>query len=147
MIALLVIASIGVILYGYMLMSRLDRFMERGGFAGQPKVALEREILLYGEPETTDVIGLALDNAAITYDSASSLEIKDGATYRWVGAFSKDDERNLLICLLAKRKYESIRMMAKCNDMTYDNIFRQAGVTVIFTSDIVPDRILACLRG
>lgn len=149
MIALLIITSVGVILYGYMLMGRMDRFMERGGFAGELKsiAVLEREILLYGGRKTIDAITSALEDAAITYDHTNELEIKDEVTYHWVGAFSKDDESNLFICMLAKRKNESIRMMAKCNDMVYENIFRQMGVTVIFQNDISPKRILACLRG
>ncbi len=149
MIALLIIISVGVILYGYMLMGRLDRFMERGGFAGELKsVAVsEREILLYGERKTIEAIASALEKAAITYDHTNELEIKDQVTYDWVGAFSKDDESNLFLCMLAKRKNESIHMMAKCNDMIYESIFRQMGVTVIFQNDISPNRIVACLRG
>ena len=149
MIALLIILSVGVMLYGYMLMGRVDGFMGRGGFLEEHKrVAVpEREILLYGEKNTIGAIGAALEDAAITYDCTDELEIRDEITYRWVGAFSKEDEQNLLICMLAKRKNGSIRMMAKCNDMIYERIFRQMGITVIFQNDMSPNRIVACLRG
>lgn len=147
MITLLIVTSIGVILYGYALMSRLDRFMQKGGFARQPEITVEREILLYGEQETVDAICFALDGAGITYDRTDKLETRDGVIYRWVGAFSTDDENNLLFCLLAKRTNKSIRMMAKCNDMVYKSVFKQTGVAVILEHDITPNRILACLRG
>ena len=147
MITLLIVTTIGVILYGYALMSRLDRFMQKGGFARQPKVVIENGILLYGEQETIDAICSALDGAEISYDCTSKLETRDDVTYHWVGAFSTDDENNLLLCLLAKRKNKSIRMMAKCNDMVYKSVFKQTGVAVILENDITPDRILACLRG
>jgi len=147
MIALLIVTTIGVILYGYVLMNRIDRFIEQGGFAPGLRKITQREILLYGEPETLNTIGLALKRAAISYDYLNELEIKDGVTYRWVGAFSRDDESNLLICMLVKRNDDKIRMMAKCNDMVYESIFRQMGVTVIFQNEVSPDRILACLRG
>lgn len=61
MIVLLIIVLIGVIFYGYFLMGRLDQFIERGGFIKEPEASKEKEILLYGEPETIDTISHALD--------------------------------------------------------------------------------------
>jgi Trk K+ transport system NAD-binding subunit len=70
-----------------------------------------------------------------------------GIAYHWVGAFSKDDAANLLICLSAKRKNSDIRTMAKCNNVIFENIFRHTGITVILQNDMSASRILACLRG
>lgn len=147
MIVLLIIVLIGIILYGYFLMGRLDQFIERGGFVKEPEASTEKEILLYGEPETIDRISHALDAAAITYDFTTEPTIKDGTIYHWIGAFSKDDTNNLLICLSAKRKNSGIRIMAKCNNNIYENVFKQTGITMIFQKDIPINRILACLRG
>ena len=147
MIALLIVTSVGVMLCGYLLMGRVDRFMEQGGFAKEQEPVAGREILLYGEPETIDAISFALEDAAISFDRTRELEIPDGAAYHWVGAFSKDDESNLFICMLVKRKNENVRMMAKCNHVIYENIFRQMGVTVIFQNGVSANRVLACLRG
>lgn len=147
MITLLIVTTIGVILCGYALMSRLDRFMQKGGFARQPEAVIEKEILLYGEQKAIEAICSALDDAEISYDCTNRLETRDDVTYHWVGAFSTDDENNLLLCLLAKRKNKSIRMMAKCNDMVYRSVFKQTGVAVISEDNITPNRILACLRG
>ena len=147
MIVLLIIVSAGLILYGYFLMCRLDRFIAQGGFAKEPEASIEKEILLYGEQEILDEISHALDAAAITYDRTAGPEIKDGTAYRWIGAFSGDDEDNLLICLSAKRKNVSIRTMARCNNMIYKNIFRQMKITVILQSEVPVSRILAYLKG
>lgn len=147
MIVLLVIVSIGILLYGYFLMDRLDQFIEQGGFIQDPEVPKEKEILLYGEPETIDEISHALDAAAITHDFTAEPIIKDGMIYHWIGAFSKDDVDNLLICLSAKRKNSGIRTMARCNNTIYENVFKQTDITMIFQNDIPINQILACLRG
>lgn len=147
MTVLLIIALVGIILYGYLLVGRLDRFIERGGFAKEPEPFGEKEILLYGEQETIDEISHALHDAAVTYDYTTEPEIMDNITYHWIGAFSKDDMDNLLICLSAKRKNADIHTMAKCNNMIYENIFRQIGIGVILQNDVSATRILACLRG
>ncbi len=147
MIVLLVIASIGVILYGYFWMSRLDRFFAQGGFTKEPETSMQKDILLYGEQKTVGEISHTLDAAAITYDLTTEPDIKDGVTYRWIGAFFRKRYEYLLICLSAKRKDENTRTMAKCNDMIYENIFRQTGITVILQNDVPADRILAFLKG
>jgi hypothetical protein len=151
MFVLFVIVSVGVILYGYFLMSRLDRFIERGCFGTLPEhpvePSVEKEILLYGDRETIEEIRQALDQASITYDGTTEPEISEGIYYHWIGAFSDDDGNNLLICLLAKRKNGQVRTMAKCNNSIYERIFRQTGITVILQNDVPPSRIIACLKG
>ena len=49
MIVLVVIVLLGGALYGYLLMCRLDRFIERRGFAKEADDPAEKDILLYGE--------------------------------------------------------------------------------------------------
>jgi Trk K+ transport system NAD-binding subunit len=147
MIVLFIIVFIGIVLYGYLLMGRLDKFIEKGGFRKVSEASGEKEILLYGEPETIGSIAHALDAAAITYDFTTEPAIMNGIRYQWLGAFSADDADNLLICLSAKRMNSNIRTIAKCNNVIYENVFRQTGITVILQNDIPIGRILACLKG
>lgn len=144
---LLIIVSIGVIMYGYLLVDRIDRFMEHGGFTKEPEATTEKEILLYGEPDTINAIGNALDKAKISHDQTTETEMGNSKAYHWIGAFSRDDEDNLLICLSARRKNNSICTMAKCNNAIYKNVFVQAGITVILQNEVSIEQIIACLKG
>lgn len=146
MAVLLAIVSVGLLLYGYLLMCRLDRFLARGGIITEPKAAAEKEILLYGSRETLATLRPALEDANITYACASEPGAEDATAYRWIGAFSDDDAENLLFCLSAKKKNNGIRTMAKCNDTTYETVFRRMGVTAILRS-VCADEVLARLRG
>ena len=147
MIVLIIVVSVGVLLYGYLLMQRLDRFIERGGFAKEPDDPAEMDILLYGELEMLEEMRRALDDARIRCDLTAEPEIPDSAAYRWIAALSKDDASNLLVCLAARRKNKDIRTMAKCNDRIYEDVFRRMGVTVVLHGDPTANRILACLKG
>lgn len=113
----------------------------------ETKTPVEKEILLYGEWETLDKISRALDSAAVTYDYTTEPDIQDGTAYQWIGAFSRDDVDNLLICLMAIRRNGAVRTMAKCNNTIYETVFRQMGITVILKNGISAKQILACLRG
>lgn len=146
MIVLVVIVLLGGALYGYLLMCRLDRFIERRGFAKEADDPAEKDILLYGEREMLDEVCRALDVAGIRYDLTSEPEIPDGVAYRWIGALSKDDASNLLVCLAARRKDKGVRTMAKLNDRMYEEIFRRADITIILCGDGAADSIFACLK-
>lgn len=147
MTALLIIVSVGIILYGYLLMCRLDCFIERGGFTKESDASKEKEILLYAEKEIIDEIKLVLDNADVTYDCTTEPEIKDSTIYHWIGAISNDDANNLLICLSAKRRNSSVCTIAKCNNIIYESIFRQMGITIILKNSVSANQIRTCLRG
>jgi hypothetical protein len=147
MIALIILVTVGGMLYGYLLVRRLDRFIERGGFAEEPDDPIEKDILFYGEREALDEVCRALDGERVSYDLTAEPEIPYGAAYRWVGALSKDDASNLLVCLAARRKNKDIRTIAKCNDRIYEDVFRRTGVTVVLHGDATAHRILACLKG
>ncbi|MEA5014694.1 MAG: NAD-binding protein [Candidatus Limiplasma sp.] len=147
MAVLLLMVSIGVVLYGYLLVRRLDRFIQRGGIVQEPAAMVRKEILLYGGKDAVGRIARALDEAAITYDRTAEMDVRNGAAYDWVGAFSESDADNLLFCLLAKRKNERIHTLAECNDRMYENVFKQAGITAILPKNAPVDQILACLKG
>lgn len=147
MIVPFIVVMAGILLYGYFLMRRLDQFIERGGIAKEPDEQEKVDILLYGEPEMLEQLRRALMDAQARFDMTDEPEVPDGTAYRWIAALSKDDERNLLVCLAARRKNAGIRTMAKCNDRVYEEIFRQTGITVVLREDDTANRILACLKG
>ncbi len=147
MVVLLVIVCAGIMLYGAFLMARLDRFLAKGGFSGMPEISMEKDILLYGAQDFVDQICLELDQAAVTYDKTSEPAVQERTLYHWIGAFSDDDADNLLLCLSARRENGQIRTMARCNDMAYESIFKQMGITVILHKEVSAHLVLASLRG
>lgn len=147
MIVLLIVVMAGILLYGYFLMRRLDQFIEGGGFEREPDEQEKMDVLLFGESEMLAQMHHALMDAQVRFDVTDEPEVPDGAAYRWIAALSKDDESNLLVCLAARRKNAGIRMMAKCNDRVYEEVFRQTGITVVLHEGDAAQRILTCLKG
>ena len=147
MIVLLVIVSIGILLYGYVLMCRLDRFFEGGGFAQAPRAPLHKEILLYGEQPVMDEIRHMLDDQHILYDCTGQPDISQEVVYRWIGAFSKDDADNLLICMMGKRRNSAVRTIAACNDSLYEKVFRQMGISIVVRDGVQASRIIDFIKG
>ncbi len=100
---LLIFAFVGAVLLGCVAVSRLDRFFARGGFTKEPDAVVTKEIFLYGAQEVVEALSEDLNRAKITNDWATEPEMNAGVNYHWIGAFSSNDEDNLLACLSAKR--------------------------------------------
>ncbi len=145
--ALLIIAVIGAMLIGYVAVSRLDGFFGRVGFTKEPDAIVTKDIFLYGDQQAVKALSECLNNARITNDWAAEPEMNAGVHYSWFGAFSGSDEDNLLACLSAKRNQPDIHTMAKCNDTTYQNVFKQTKITVILRGEINAAQISMHLKG
>lgn len=144
---LLIIIVIGAVLIGYVAVSRLDGFFNRGGFTKEPDTFVTKEIFLYGDQTAMETLSEDLSKAKITNDWAAEPDMAPGVHYRWIGAFSGSDEDNLLACLSAKRNQLGIHTMAKCNDLTYQNVFKQTQITVIMRGDTTAAQIMKHLKG
>lgn len=144
---LLIIAVIGAILIGYVAVSRLNRFFDRGGFTMEPDAVVTKEIFLYGDQKVVESLSEDLNRAEITNDWAIAPEMNTGVNYHWIGAFSSSDEDNLLACLTAKRNQLGIHTMAKCNEITYQNVFKQTEIMVILRGDLTVSQIIAHIKG
>lgn len=144
---LLIIAVIGAFVYGYFAVSRIDRFFDRGGFTKEPDAVVTKDIFLYGNQKVVEALSEDLNRARITNDWASEPDMNAGVTYQWIGAFSDNDEDNLLACLSAKRNQSGIYTMAKCNDLTYQNVFTQTEISVVLRGDLTAPQIIKYLRG
>lgn len=144
--AFLIIAIIGAIILGYVAVSRVDRFFDRGGFIKEPDALVTKEIFLYGAKEVVEALSEDLNRAKITSDWATEPEMNAGVNYHWIGAFSRNDEDNLLACLSAKRNQSGIHTMAKRNDMTYQNVFKQTEILVVLRGDTTAAQIMMHLK-
>ncbi|MPN63706.1 hypothetical protein SDC9_211471 [bioreactor metagenome] len=145
---LLIVVVIGAILVGYMAVSRVDRFFDRGGFTKQADtVGITKEIFLYGDQKVVEALSEDLNRAKITNDWATDPDMRAGVNYHWIGAFSFNDEDNLLACLSAKRNQTDIHTMAKCNDITYQNVFKQTEIMVVLQGDLTASQIIAHMKG
>lgn len=144
--ALLIFVVIGAFLIGYAAMSRLDRFRNRDRPPGEPDVIPAKGIFLYGCPETVKALSDDLKKAGVTNDWSAEPEMNAGVHYHWIGAFSDSDEDNLLACLWAMRSRPGIHTIAKCNDMTYKNVFKQTKISVILQGSIAAAQLVKHLK-
>ncbi|PHV70491.1 hypothetical protein CS063_10405 [Sporanaerobium hydrogeniformans] len=119
-----------IILLGYLIMDKLDRFMMRGGFV-EEKIS-PVQILLFGEGRLVYQIENYLKEKEMTYELITEITaVEKCKNCGYLLALSEDDVENLMICSLAKKRWEFRKSLALCNDSANQSIFRQYGVKVL----------------
>lgn len=108
------------------------------GGGGKVGYHLGRELIQQGHevviieqlPERAEFINNELGNVVLrgNADEASTLQEAGAERADVVVAVTGDDEDNLVICQVAKRRFGTKRAIARINDPRNENVFRQLGI-------------------
>ena len=143
----LITVTIGIVLYGYLLMHRIDRFFDKQPMGETPLAFIQKDVLLFGNPEDLKTLCQQLGMAGFSFDCVEEPKLCAHTAYRWVGALSRSDIDNLQLCKSAKRDQKDIRIIAKCNDLAYENIYKHIGASKVLCKDIEYGQIISFIEG
>jgi len=141
--ALLMIAALGMIALGYLVMSRIDRFIENGGFVDSQQGRANRGVLVYAAPEMV----IQMQKAGMKCTAIDTPNFPEDGFYSAVFALSRNDRENLAICRAAKRFDLGIYMVARCSEPELYEAFEAAGIHRILNAGESAYSLLAELRG
>ncbi|WZL79254.1 NAD-binding protein [Eubacteriales bacterium mix99] len=143
MILFLIIVSAGVVMLGYLVMCRIDHFIERGGILESPQGRANQGVLVYGAPDVAEKINkMGMKCRNITAQSYP----EDGC-YSILFALSDEDKDNLAICHDAKSTDPGIAIVARCNTPNLRDIFINEGVDRLLSAGEPIDSLLTELWG
>lgn len=140
---LIIITTAGVILLGYLVMCRLDHFIERGGILDSPQGRANQGVLIYGAPAVAE----KLYKKGMRCRNLTTLVFPEDGFYSALFALSGDDQGNLEICRAAKRTDPSIYLVARCNLPELEEAFKSVGVNRVINAGETMDVLLAELGG
>lgn len=144
MTALLIISTLGVLLLGYMVMIRLDRFLSGGHETKLPLERVRVAVVVFGG--NAELFRL-LDREGITYRTTSRPELPDGTAFSMFLALSNDDLDNLTACNRAKHAAPGIKIIALCNDNTYMDMYSAAAGAGVLRGMPSAGDILLVMKG
>ncbi len=143
MTVLLIVLILGMILFGYLVMCRLDNFLENGGILDSPKGRANQGVLVYGAPDIADKIHKLGTKCRTLMEPV----FPDDGLYSALFALSADDRENLVICRAAKQTDSNIYIIARNNDPRLHEVFEAAGADhILYTGEPI-DRLLTELWG
>ncbi len=143
MMVLLLIMTVGMILFGYLFMWRIDNFLGRGGIIDSPQGRTNRGVLLYGAPE----VSRKITEAGIKCKTLTDLAFPEDEYYSALFALSWDDDKNLTICHAAKHADPGILVIARCNLPELSGVYEAAGVNKLLNAGEPIEELLTKLWG
>lgn len=143
MTVLLIITTLGVILLGYLVMCRLDNFLEEGGILDSPQGRANQGVLVYGAPDVTEKI----NRAGMKCRNLTTPTFPEDGFYSALFALSGDDRGNLAICHAAKHTDPGITIIARCNAPELRDVFETMGANRLLGTGEPIDALLAELWG
>ncbi len=145
MIALLLITTIGISLLGYLMMVRLDNFIESGGFVEGPEAMLEPIVLIYDPHRDQGTLEKSLMEHHIRFQCITEPHVPENMIPVVVAAFSDSDMDNLLLCNEARHLHPDLFTVAVCNDALYTHLFKESGIKQVFYQHFPEKILLECL--
>lgn len=146
-VTILSLTVLGIALYGYCLMRRLDKYLNARSISNRSSEIIKQSVLIFGEPETAEPLIRHLEERGITYRVTPRPELSEDTALMAVAALSGNDLDNLLLCAQVKRLCPDALSFAVCNDMTYKNVFNSAGVSRIYTRGPGQPALPEALKG
>lgn len=149
MTAVLLIASIGLVAFGYCMMARIDRFFATGGFADSGYAAPEESahlVLLFGERERTGRFYRLPRVRGIVVRATDLSAIASEPPFAALAAVSRSDLDNLTLCRQAGRLCPGAALLARCSDPVYQPLYRDAGVACILPGEQNDDELRASVE-
>lgn len=141
---LIVLVFVG---FGYLLMGRIDHFVEMT-FPDAPIVRPETcAALIFGDLSRQDVLEQLMLQRHISCLKLSEPHVPDHLKLRLVLAVSGNDMDNLLLCNEARHVDPGVVTIAKCSNSIYRDIFERAGISRILTDSLFDDAVLQAVTA
>lgn len=128
-----VLLFFGALVCGFLGKAGLDR-IHKNQQEDIPHVA-EPGTLLFGQEEDIFSAREWLKKSHFCYDEVDAPTLPREGNFRFLLALSKSDVDNLLLCSVARRRFDSIKTAARISDTVYLPVFKEAGIDYILPSN------------
>lgn len=146
----MIVLIAGVLIFltylGYIL-SRLDKFVDNGGFVMDRD--LYTEVLIFGESTLAKQAANILTRNGIRVDLLTNLSmLNEDQNFSFLVTVSKSDVDNILMCRLWTRCYSRNQMISICNDPKMEWMFKEQNIPYLLGEGVSPQVIVqAALLG
>jgi hypothetical protein len=157
MTVLLIVTAASIVVFGYFLMGRIDRFF--GGEKSSRDTASDfvgtgpkNEVLIF-DPKAgkaaeagypgCDMLPEDLAHCVVTDEP----EITGSFHVTALFALSDSDLDNLLLCCKVRHRFPKAYLCAVCNDLAHMGLYRDARVNRILSGSLPPDALMSLIRG
>jgi hypothetical protein len=149
MAVLFVFIAVGIVFFGYFIMSRLDAFFQNGGFVDNPPVKIERSLVVFCVKHAELLLGKlepSLQQYGFRCCLISEPHVPVPVSIMAVLALSDNDLDNLLLCHEAKHLCADVYTIALCSDQLFRHYFHDAGIDQVLMGQQSVDSLITLIN-
>ncbi|WP_291636236.1 hypothetical protein [Clostridium sp.] len=120
---LLVIGFLIPLVYIGHLMSKLDKFLEKGGFKIEDDEICPVAIVLGTTDIAKQIIDILHNNTIPILILAEPFLLEKEQSFRYLFALSESDMDNMVLCKIGKKVYNVEKIISLCNDRKNEGMF------------------------
>lgn len=143
MVLFVIAFSLGMLVLGYLVMRRIDSFLERGGIIDSPQGRAHRGVLVYGPPALIPKI----ERAGLPCKMLAEPSFPDEYRYAALFILSENDSANFALLVAAKRADPDIFVIVRANARELREAFGNAGANRVICEGESLESLLAELTG
>ena len=134
-IVLVISLLIPIIYLGYII-SKLDKFLEGGGFKNESDEAPPCAVVL-GQTDLAKEVTELLEAKGISVILLTEPFIfEQEKRFYYMFALSESDADNMVLCKIGKKLFSIEKMISLCNDLKNENVFRSEKIRYLVGKDI-----------
>lgn len=134
-IVLVISLLIPIIYLGYII-SKLDKFLEGGGFKNESDEAPPCAVVLGETDLAKEVIELLEAKGISVILLTEPFIFEQEKRFYYMFALSESDADNMVLCKIGKKLFSIEKMISLCNDLKNENVFRSEKIRYLAGKDI-----------
>lgn len=138
---LLVIVFLIPLFYIGYLMSKLDKFLEKGGFKTKDDEICPVAIVLGTTDIAKQIIAILQNNTIPILILAEPFLLKQEQSFRYVFALSESDMDNMVLCKIVKKVYSVEKIISLCNDRKNEGMFMSEKIRYLLSENVTAQMI------
>lgn len=138
---LLVIGFLIPLVYIGYLMSKLDKFLEKGGFKTEDDEICPVAIVLGTTDIAKQIIAILQNNTIPILILAEPFLLKQEQSFRYVFALSESDMDNMVLCKIVKKVYSVEKIISLCNDRKNEGMFMSEKIRYLLSENVTAQMI------
>jgi hypothetical protein len=140
--SILIIVSllIPIIYLGYLL-SKLDKFLEKGGFVMKKDETYPIAIVLGESNLAKQMTELLEENKISVWPLKEPFLLEQEKSFQYIFALSESDADNIVLCKIGKKLFNVEQIISFCNESRNENMFINEKIRYLAGEDITAQRL------
>lgn len=118
------------------LLSRLDKFLDGGGFQNEENKVSPTAVVLGVTELAIQITGILKNEGITVLTLTEPFLLEQGQNFEYLFALSDNDTDNIILCKIGRKVYNIDKMISICNDFQNKNMFKTENIRYLSRQEV-----------